>query len=523
MKKLVTLAIAVLSLAVVSPALAWTWPVDGEVVRSYAFGSDPYAAGLHRGIDIASPSGAEVRAPAAGVVTFRGFVPSGGTTLTIVTSDGYAVTLQQLDAVAVAKGDVVSEGAIVASVGTSSDAVTVRTHVHVGVRLAGDRQSYLDPLSLLLPVSSSTTTAAPAGAAGAEVPSETQTAADTQPAADAAFESQPVAELEPAPADQPEPVRPSADPEPVAEPRPTLEPPPGQPVGQVERVEPVEQVEPAEPAEETEPAGPAERVEPAEAVKPVEPELAPPPAEQPVERAHEPVISAALVPRGVAPAPDASPAEGTSTVGHAAPAQPAAGGTQPARNRDGRARPDVATGSATGSGAPPAASQRYQGASAPRAVASAASRAGLAARGPTGRAPTSRTPLGGRSQGAARSDRGLVRQPLLRSAQSTPLSEEGLSGSHVGSLLLIGLGTLGLAAALWQLRRRARSRAPAEQPTQAPAVSVWRALPPRAPRCTERGAPHRRPAHGLSTAAAERRRARRSRAQSRLSRQSRAS
>ena len=36
------------------PALAWTWPADGPVLRAFSFGGDPYAAGQHRGIDVAA-------------------------------------------------------------------------------------------------------------------------------------------------------------------------------------------------------------------------------------------------------------------------------------------------------------------------------------------------------------------------------------------------------------------------------------------------------------------------------------
>ncbi len=36
-------------------AAAWTWPVSGEVITPYRNGTDPYASGQHRGIDIAAP------------------------------------------------------------------------------------------------------------------------------------------------------------------------------------------------------------------------------------------------------------------------------------------------------------------------------------------------------------------------------------------------------------------------------------------------------------------------------------
>ncbi|MGI9657901.1 MAG: peptidoglycan DD-metalloendopeptidase family protein [Gaiellaceae bacterium] len=149
MRKLVVVLVAALGLAFSTPALAWTWPVEGDVVRAYAFGDDPYAAGQHRGIDIGASVGAQVLAPADGVVTYRGFVPSGGLTLSILTEDGYALTLQQLGEIAIAKGDTVGEGVVVASVGLSSDAATPEAHVHLGVRVSSERHGYVDPLSLL--------------------------------------------------------------------------------------------------------------------------------------------------------------------------------------------------------------------------------------------------------------------------------------------------------------------------------------------------------------------------------------
>ena len=60
------LATAVLTflafLATASPALgAWTWPLRGEVITPYLNGDNPYAAGQHRGVDIAGPVGAPVK------------------------------------------------------------------------------------------------------------------------------------------------------------------------------------------------------------------------------------------------------------------------------------------------------------------------------------------------------------------------------------------------------------------------------------------------------------------------------
>ena len=121
----------------VPPALAWTWPADGPVLRAFSFEGDPYAAGHHRGIDVAAEAGAPVRAPAAGVVSFAGTVPGGGRTVTLQTADGYSVTLVHLGMIRVAREAILSEGAPVGTIGPTGDAEHAEPYVHLGIRRAG--------------------------------------------------------------------------------------------------------------------------------------------------------------------------------------------------------------------------------------------------------------------------------------------------------------------------------------------------------------------------------------------------
>ena len=132
----------------VSPALAWTWPVDGPVLRPFAFDRDnPYAGGQHRGADIGADVGRQVVAPVAGTVTFAGTVPGGGLTLAVRTADGYSVTLVHLGSIAVTRGATVREGAAVGAVGSTGQAELGQPHVHLGVRVAADEHGYVDPLA----------------------------------------------------------------------------------------------------------------------------------------------------------------------------------------------------------------------------------------------------------------------------------------------------------------------------------------------------------------------------------------
>ena len=572
MKKLVILAVVALGLAASSPASAWTWPVNGEVVRAYSFGTDPYASGQHRGIDIASPSGTDVRAPASGVVTFRGTVPSGGMTLTITTPDGYAVTLQQLGATAVTKGAAVSEGTIVASVGASSDPVTVRAHVHMGVRLASNRQGYLDPLSFLGPGSSGAVLAPPEGGS-ADTPAEAEPAPEAQPIAepDAVTEpivepepiaepgSVPIVEVEPLPLDQVEPVAPPVHTERPGPPRPTVEPPSASIPDPIVQQPPVLQpapptgvsgsgpgsgvsggsepatVRPAPPIEPIESADPVERVEPVEQVEPIEPvesQAAPPPVEQPSRAPSDPV-GVDTVAAGSGPTVRPGRAVGSSEVGRPAVSRAAArtarpvGDPQAADQGSAPARPAAvvrrtpstqpvrsATGSERRAAPSPPRGSRTERARAEWVDANVVSRA---ASEPTTAVAAASVTAALRSQDAIRSKQGLATEPVgIPQHALAPASSESDGFSLVAGLLLVAFGALGLAAAVWHWRRSTRSQIPITTVTTTPANVMTRALPPKAPRCHVRGAPHGRGAGESTRTRAMRRSARRSREHSRF-------
>jgi Peptidase family M23 len=152
------LALTVLLFLVWAPvANAWTWPVKGPVLEPFSYDeAHPYAAGQHRGIDIgANAAGEQVVAPAAGTISFAGSVPSSGESVTIQTSDGYSVTLTHLGSMAVSKGALIAEGALVGTIGPSGTAEVDGPYVHLGIRVTSDANGYLDPLGFLPPPSAS--------------------------------------------------------------------------------------------------------------------------------------------------------------------------------------------------------------------------------------------------------------------------------------------------------------------------------------------------------------------------------
>lgn len=128
----------------------WTWPVRGEVITSFRNGADPYAAGQHRGIDIAAGVGERVVAATPGTVAFAGVAGSSGRTLSIESGDGrFTVSYLHLFDVSVTRGQRVSEGQQLGAVGTSGRRSAQAPHLHFGVREAGREHAYRDPLDFL--------------------------------------------------------------------------------------------------------------------------------------------------------------------------------------------------------------------------------------------------------------------------------------------------------------------------------------------------------------------------------------
>lgn len=148
----------------------WTWPVEGGVLTPYSNDDvNPYAGGVHRGIDIAAAVGTPVRAARAGEVTYAGALGYSGLTVSIRTVDGYLTSYLHLSDVAVRRGEAVGGGTQLGAVGTTGRRSKPEPHLHFGVRVAGEVRHYVDPLSLLPPLPGSSP-AVPATPAPATVP-----------------------------------------------------------------------------------------------------------------------------------------------------------------------------------------------------------------------------------------------------------------------------------------------------------------------------------------------------------------
>lgn len=127
-------------LAADAASAAWRWPVRGTVITPFAVGADRFAAGQHRGIDIAARAGEAVRAPCGGRVAFAGQLPGRGRGVTIACGRLRA-TILELGSVRIARGDRIVPGATIGRAAAS--------HVQLGARRAGIDHGYIDPMTLL--------------------------------------------------------------------------------------------------------------------------------------------------------------------------------------------------------------------------------------------------------------------------------------------------------------------------------------------------------------------------------------
>ncbi len=125
-----------------APAHAWHRPVPGAVARGFAYwAAEPFAAGQHRGADFAGSPGEVVRAACSGRVAYAG---RGVVTLRC---GPWRVTHLPLATLSVDAGARVREGERLGTLAASAE----HAGLHLGVRRAGARFAYVDPLPFLGP------------------------------------------------------------------------------------------------------------------------------------------------------------------------------------------------------------------------------------------------------------------------------------------------------------------------------------------------------------------------------------
>src|SRR5690606_24664148 len=111
-----------------------------RVVQAFRAPAHDYGAG-HRGMDISAAVGAEVLAPASGVVAFRGVVVD-RPLITIDHGGGVVTTFEPVDS-GLSPGDVVRTGDVLGTMSVGGHAAPGT--LHIGVRVHG---AYVDPMLL---------------------------------------------------------------------------------------------------------------------------------------------------------------------------------------------------------------------------------------------------------------------------------------------------------------------------------------------------------------------------------------
>jgi hypothetical protein len=139
---LITL-IFTLTHSAVAGAERWTAPLQSAAVaRGFDFDArTPFAAGAHRGVDLAGEPGQTVRAPCSGRVLFAGRVPRAGLGVSL-RCGRLAATEFGLEQVHLRRGGVVIAGAPVGTLGA-------RGRLWLGARVVAARWGYRDPLALI--------------------------------------------------------------------------------------------------------------------------------------------------------------------------------------------------------------------------------------------------------------------------------------------------------------------------------------------------------------------------------------
>jgi murein DD-endopeptidase MepM/ murein hydrolase activator NlpD len=138
--------VALLTVVAAQPTapLTYGWPVSPpHVTRRFDPPPRPWLAG-HRGVDLGSTAGAEVRAAGAGTVVFVGEVAGRGV-VSIAHPGGLRTTYEPVTAI-VAIGDQVAGGDPIGRLDAGHPGCPVTACLHWGLRRAG---VYLDPLAVL--------------------------------------------------------------------------------------------------------------------------------------------------------------------------------------------------------------------------------------------------------------------------------------------------------------------------------------------------------------------------------------
>ena len=131
------------ALALATPSI---WPVTGWLSSAYGNRRDPFTGGsdFHPGLDISSPQGEPVLAPADGIVSSANFSGNYGNLIVLDHGFGIITRYGHLSRFAVMNGQQVRRGDVIGFVGTTGRSTS--PHLHYEILMNGQQTN---PLRLL--------------------------------------------------------------------------------------------------------------------------------------------------------------------------------------------------------------------------------------------------------------------------------------------------------------------------------------------------------------------------------------
>lgn len=131
---------------VLSRSSSFIWPVSGSVTDDFGWRIHPVTGDdqFHEGIDIAAPTGTDIKAASSGTVTFAGWSGGYGRLVIVSHPNGSETRYGHLSGFEATTGEWVSVGQVIGYVGQSGDATG--PHCHFEVRKNGtplDPEDYL--------------------------------------------------------------------------------------------------------------------------------------------------------------------------------------------------------------------------------------------------------------------------------------------------------------------------------------------------------------------------------------------
>ena len=111
------------------------WPVEGVITGSFGERIDPFngEGAFHTGVDISTPYGTPIIAPADGVVRATSFINGYGRTVIVDHGHGITTLFAHMSGYAVGEGESVHRGDVIGYVGSSGR--STGSHLHYEVRI----------------------------------------------------------------------------------------------------------------------------------------------------------------------------------------------------------------------------------------------------------------------------------------------------------------------------------------------------------------------------------------------------